>query len=63
VLLLLPVLGNHWLLWGLVLSLGLTAVQLLVVFPLKAGKGAFGLDLGAQDGPWPSPMACGTCGR
>ena len=46
VLLLAPILGNRWLLRGLLLSLAPTAVQLLVVFPLKAGKGAFGLDLG-----------------
>ena len=31
---------------GLILSLGPTLVQLLVVFPLKAQKGALGLDLG-----------------
>jgi len=31
---------------GLLLSLGPTLVQLLVIFPLKAGKGMLGLDLG-----------------
>jgi hypothetical protein len=31
---------------GFVWSLGPTAVQLFVVFPLKAGKGMMGLDLG-----------------
>ncbi|UCG39575.1 MAG: hypothetical protein JSV00_04965 [bacterium] len=32
---------------GLLYSLGPTAVQLFVVFPYKAQKGTFGLDLGA----------------
>ncbi len=32
---------------GLIFSLGPTAVQLLVVFPLKAQKGLLGLSLGA----------------
>ena len=43
---LLPGLGNS--LWGrgLLLSLGPTLVQLLVVFPFKAHKGWLGLDLG-----------------
>lgn len=31
---------------GLILSLGPTAVQLLMVFPYQAGKGMFGLELG-----------------
>ena len=31
---------------ALLVSLAPTAVQLLVVFPLKAGRGLFGLDLG-----------------
>lgn len=38
--------GLH-LLAGLVFSLGPTAVQLLVVFPHVAGKGLYGLELGA----------------
>lgn len=36
-----------WLRRGLVLSLGPTLVQLFVVFPIKAGKGNLGLELGA----------------
>lgn len=31
---------------GLIYSLGPTLVQLLIVFPVKAGKGLFGLELG-----------------
>jgi hypothetical protein len=42
----LPMLQSKLLLEGTVLSLFPTAVQLLVVFPLKAHKGIAGLDLG-----------------
>jgi hypothetical protein len=42
----LPMLQSKLLLKGTVLSLFPTAVQLLVVFPLKAHKGIAGLDLG-----------------
>lgn len=38
---------SHRLLAGAVYSLGPTLVQWLVVFPLKAGTGLLGLDLGA----------------
>ena len=38
--------GSIWL-RGFIYSLGPTLVQLLVVFPYKADKGFFGLDLGA----------------
>ncbi len=44
---LLPFLKNSLYLKGLILSLGPTLVQLFVVFPFKAQKGAMGLDLGA----------------
>ena len=43
---LLPILPNSISLRGLLFSLGPTLVQLLVVFPFKAGKGFFGLGLG-----------------
>jgi hypothetical protein len=42
----LPVIQSKLLLKGTVLSLFPTAVQLFVVFPLKAHKGMAGLDLG-----------------
>lgn len=42
----LPVLRRRHLLRGVLLSFGPTLVQLLVVFPIKAHKGNFGLDLG-----------------
>jgi hypothetical protein len=42
----LPMLQSKLLLKGTVLSLFPTAVQLLVVFPLKAHKGIAGIDLG-----------------
>jgi len=42
----LPMLQSKLLLKGAVLSLFPTAVQLLIVFPLKAHKGMAGLDLG-----------------
>jgi hypothetical protein len=42
----LPMLQSRLLLKGAVLSLFPTAVQLFVVFPLKAHKGIAGLDLG-----------------
>lgn len=44
---LLPFLKNSLYLKGLILSLGPTLVQLFVVFPFKAQKGAMGLELGA----------------
>lgn len=43
---LLPLMRNRILSRGIIFSLGPTLVQLLVVFPLKAGKGYMGLDLG-----------------
>jgi hypothetical protein len=42
----LPVLQSKLLLKGAILSLLPTAVQLFVVFPLKANKGMAGIDLG-----------------
>ncbi len=41
-----PLMNSRPLLKGAILSLLPTAVQLFVVFPLKAGKGIAGLDLG-----------------
>jgi hypothetical protein len=46
VLFLLPLLKKSYFARGLLLSLGPTAVQLFVVFPLKAKKGMMGLELG-----------------
>lgn len=43
---LIPLLKVSRLTKGLILSLGPTLVQLFVVFPLKANKGAMGLELG-----------------
>ena len=43
---LLPLMRSRILSRGIIFSLGPTLVQLLVVFPLKAGKGYMGLDLG-----------------
>jgi hypothetical protein len=43
---LLPLMRNRILSRGIILSLGPTLVQFFVVFPLKAGKGYMGLDLG-----------------
>jgi len=43
---LLPIPSARWIRHGLLLSLGPTIVQLLVVFPVAAQKGALGLDLG-----------------
>jgi len=43
---LIPFQGDRAVLRGLLLSIGPTLVQLLVVFPLKAQKGILGLDLG-----------------
>ncbi len=43
---LLPVLSDLPYVRGFVWSLGPTAVQLLIIFPLVATKGAFGLELG-----------------
>lgn len=45
---LLPFLQSSVLLRGVLYSLGPTAVVLLVVFPLQAKKGMFGLELGAM---------------
>lgn len=47
VLLLIPLWRERWVLRGLAFGLGPTLVQLFVVFPLKAQKGAAGLELGA----------------
>ena len=44
---LLPLWKNKPILQGLIYSLGPTLVQLLIVFPIKAGKGFLGLELGA----------------
>ena len=46
VLFLIPNLPHNPLIKGLLLSLGPTIVQLLIVFPVKAQKGMMGLDLG-----------------
>lgn len=46
VLLLLPVLQRRFVLRGLLFSLGPSIVQLVIVLPVKAGKGMFGLELG-----------------
>jgi hypothetical protein len=46
ILFLLPFMQRRLWFKALILSLGPSLVQLLVVFPLKAGKGAFGLELG-----------------
>ena len=46
VLFLLPILKSSWFRRGVVLSLGPTLVQLLVIFPFKAKKGYLGLELG-----------------
>jgi hypothetical protein len=43
---LLPLMRSRILSRGIIFSLGPTLVQLFVVFPLKAGKGYMGLDLG-----------------
>lgn len=43
---LLRVVPGNWILRGILFSLGPTLVQLLVVFPYKADKGMFGLELG-----------------
>ena len=40
-------LSTGWVTRGLLLSLGPSLVQLLVVFPFKANKGLLGLELGA----------------
>ncbi len=45
VLFLIPLRGSHFV-KGLFWSLGPSAVQLFVVFPMKANKGMMGLDLG-----------------
>ena len=42
----LPMLNNKLISKGLILSIGPTLIQLLVVFPLKAHKGYLGLELG-----------------
>lgn len=46
ILFLLPILPNQTLVKGLLLSTGPTLVQLFIVFPFKAQKGFFGLELG-----------------
>ncbi len=46
IVLLLPFYQNKVFLRGLILSLGPTLVQLFIAFPLKAGKGIMGLELG-----------------
>jgi hypothetical protein len=43
---LLPLMRSRILSRGIIFSLGPTLVQLFVVFPLKAGKGYMGFDLG-----------------
>lgn len=43
---LLPLMQKRSLSRGLIFSLGPTVVQLFLVFPVKAGKGVMGLDLG-----------------
>ena len=43
---LLPLMQKRSLSRGLIFSLGPTVVQLFLVFPVKAGKGIMGLDLG-----------------
>lgn len=43
---LLPFLKRRWFVKGLIVSLGPTLVQLLVVFPVKAHQGLFGFALG-----------------
>ena len=43
---LLPLMRNSILSRGIIFSLGPTLVQLFVVFPIKAGNGYMGLDLG-----------------
>jgi len=42
----LPFMNNKLITKGAIISIFPTLVQLLVVFPLKAGKGYFGMDLG-----------------
>lgn len=44
----LPLLRRFYLLRGLAYSLGPSAVQLFVIFPLEAHKGLLGLDLGVM---------------
>lgn len=46
VLFLLPGASQRWFSRGLIFSLGPTLVQLFVIFPMVAHKGAMGLDLG-----------------
>ena len=46
ILFLLPFMQRRLLFKGLILSLGPSLVQLFVVFPMKAGKGVMGLELG-----------------
>lgn len=43
---LLPLFRGRWLLKGLIVSLGPTLVQLLLIFPYQAYKGMLGFDLG-----------------
>lgn len=44
---LIPILKHHPLARGLLYSIGPTLVQLLIVFPIKAQQGVYGLALGA----------------
>ena len=44
---LIPLMEKRYLYRGLIFSLGPTAVQLFILFPLKAGKGVMGIDLGS----------------
>jgi hypothetical protein len=43
---LLPLMQKRFLYRGLIYSLGPTIVQLFIVFPMKAGQGVMGFDLG-----------------
>jgi hypothetical protein len=45
---LIPILRDKWVLRGLLWSLAPTLVQLLYIFPFKAGKGMMGFDLGTM---------------
>jgi len=47
ILFLIPILTDRPLARGLLYSIGPTLVQLLIVFPIKAQKGVYGLELGA----------------
>jgi hypothetical protein len=47
VLFILPLLKKSYFMRGVLFSLGPSAAQLFFIFPVKAGKGMMGLDLGA----------------